>query len=118
MIDMPSDARTRIGALSEGQCRRVDLGVAVVGRPEVLFLDDRPRAWIQKPAGGCGQASRTLAEDVTTVLLTPHYLDGRVATDTTPGILPHARTSVRGQTLMMDVSQSGSGPPRGSGFLT
>jgi ABC-type branched-subunit amino acid transport system ATPase component len=59
MIDMPSDARTRIGALSEGQCRRVDLGVAVVGRPEVLFLDDRPRAWIQKPAGGCGQGSRT-----------------------------------------------------------
>jgi ABC-2 type transport system ATP-binding protein len=37
VIDMAADARTRIGALSGGQRRRVDLGIAIIGQPEMLF---------------------------------------------------------------------------------
>ena len=40
LIDLTSDARTRIGALSGGQRRRVDLGLAIIGQPEMLFLDE------------------------------------------------------------------------------
>ena len=40
VIDLASDARTRIGALSGGQRRRVDLGIAIIGQPELLFLDE------------------------------------------------------------------------------
>jgi ABC-2 type transport system ATP-binding protein len=40
VIDLASDAGTRIGALSGGQRRRVDLGLGIIGRPEVLFLDE------------------------------------------------------------------------------
>ena len=40
LIDLADDAGTKIGALSGGQRRRVDLGLAVIGRPEVLFLDE------------------------------------------------------------------------------
>ena len=40
LIDLASDARTRIGALSGGQRRRVDLGLAIIGQPEMLFLDE------------------------------------------------------------------------------
>ena len=40
VIDMATDARTRIGALSGGQRRRVDLGIAIVGQPEMVFLDE------------------------------------------------------------------------------
>ena len=40
VIDMGADARTRIGALSGGQRRRVDLGIAIIGQPEMLFLDE------------------------------------------------------------------------------
>ncbi|MGH3230852.1 MAG: ABC transporter ATP-binding protein, partial [Streptosporangiaceae bacterium] len=36
LIDLASDARTRIGALSGGQRRRVDLGLAIIGQPEML----------------------------------------------------------------------------------
>ena len=35
LIDLTSDARTRIGALSGGQRRRVDLGLAIIGQPEI-----------------------------------------------------------------------------------
>ena len=40
LIDLAGNAGTRIGALSGGQRRRVDLGLAIIGRPEVLFLDE------------------------------------------------------------------------------
>jgi ABC-2 type transport system ATP-binding protein len=40
VIDMATDARTRIGALSGGQRRRVDLGIAIIGQPQMLFLDE------------------------------------------------------------------------------
>jgi ABC-2 type transport system ATP-binding protein len=98
LIDLASDARTRIGALSGGQRRRVDLGIAITGRPDVLFLDE--------PTTGLDPEARrrlwTVIENLTgagtTVLLTTHYLDeaqhlaakvvvlagGRVVADATP----------------------------------
>jgi ABC-2 type transport system ATP-binding protein len=98
IIDMAPDARTKIGALSGGQRRRVDLGIAIIGRPDMLFLDEpttgldpeaRRRLWV---------AIENLTAEGATVLLTTHYLDeaqhlasrvivladGRVAADATP----------------------------------
>ncbi len=75
VIDMASDARTRIGALSGGQRRRVDLGIAIIGQPQMLFLDEpttgldpeaRRRLWL---------VIESLTAGGTTVLLTTHYLD-------------------------------------------
>ena len=51
LIDLASDARTRIGALSGGQRRRVDLGLAIIGQPEMLFLDE--------PTTGSSPGTRT-----------------------------------------------------------
>jgi ABC-2 type transport system ATP-binding protein len=92
------DAETRVGALSGGQRRRVDVAIGIIGRPEVLFLDEpttgldpeaRRRAWT---------AVENLATTGTTVVLTTHYIDeadhlasrlillarGQVVADTTP----------------------------------
>jgi ABC-2 type transport system ATP-binding protein len=99
MIDLTSDAGTRIGALSGGQRRRVDLGVAVIGRPEMLFLDEPTSGLDPEARKRLWTTIEHLATDGTTVLLTTHYLDeaqhladrvivladGRVAADTTPG---------------------------------
>jgi ABC-2 type transport system ATP-binding protein len=98
LIDLQSRADTRIGQLSGGQQRRVDLGAGIIGRPELLFLDE--------PTTGLDPEARrrihTLIEQLgTTVLLTTHYLDeaerladrllvlraGRLIADTTPGAL-------------------------------
>jgi ABC-2 type transport system ATP-binding protein len=98
LVDLVDDAETRVGALSGGQRRRVDVAIGIIGRPEVLFLDEpttgldpeaRRRAWT---------AVENLASIGTTVVLTTHYIDeanhlanrlillagGKVVADTTP----------------------------------
>jgi ABC-2 type transport system ATP-binding protein len=98
LVDLLDDAETRIGALSGGQQRRVDVAIGIIGQPEVLFLDEpttgldpeaRRRAW---------RAVENLTAGGTTVVLTTHYIDeaehlanrlillagGRVIADTTP----------------------------------
>jgi ABC-2 type transport system ATP-binding protein len=72
-LDEKRDARVK--ALSGGQKRRLDLGVALVGNPDLVFLDE--------PTTGFDPAARRAAWDMiralrslgTTILLTTHYLD-------------------------------------------
>jgi len=98
LVDLADDAETNVGALSGGQRRRVDVAIGIIGRPDVLFLDEpttgldpeaRRRAWT---------AVENLTTTGTTVVLTTHYIDeaehlanrlillvgGRVTADTTP----------------------------------
>jgi ABC-2 type transport system ATP-binding protein len=97
-IDLFEDAGTRIGALSGGQKRRVDLGAAIIGRPEILFLDEPTTGLDPEARRRLWTVIENLAAAGTTVLLTTHYLDeaqhlarrvivvadGRVVADTTP----------------------------------
>lgn len=75
LIDLASDARTRIGALSGGQRRRVDLGIAIIGRPEVLFLDEPTTGLDPEARRHLWAVIGNLTANGTTVLLTTHYLD-------------------------------------------
>ncbi|MFC7613979.1 ABC transporter ATP-binding protein [Actinokineospora soli] len=74
-VDLAHRADVRLRALSGGERRRLDLAMALLNRPEVLFLDE--------PTTGLDPESRLraweivhelLAEGVT-VLLTTHYLE-------------------------------------------
>lgn len=66
---------TRIAKLSGGQRRRVDVALGIIGRPEVLFLDE-PTTGFDPEARRqfWGLLGRVKAEG-TTILLTTHYLD-------------------------------------------
>ncbi|HEY2669484.1 MAG TPA: ABC transporter ATP-binding protein [Rugosimonospora sp.] len=75
MIDLTGDAHTRIGALSGGQRRRVDVAVGVIGRPELLFLDEPTTGLDPEARRELWRVVTRLVDQGTTVLLTTHYLD-------------------------------------------
>ena len=109
LVGLAQQAGQRIGTLSGGQRRRIDLALGIIGRPELLFLDEpttgfdpaaRRRSW-ELIADLCGEG--------TTVLLTTHYLDeaehladrvgvlkaGRLIAEGTPAELIRTETDTR-----------------------
>jgi ABC-2 type transport system ATP-binding protein len=74
-VGLDDKADARVGTLSGGQRRRLDLALGIVGNPELLFLDE--------PTTGFDAAARRKSWELiaelcrlgTTVLLTTHYLD-------------------------------------------
>ncbi|MFV0524593.1 MAG: ABC transporter ATP-binding protein [Acidimicrobiales bacterium] len=102
-VGLTAEIDRRIGQLSGGQQRRVDIASALLGRPELVFLDEptanldvewRSRVW---------ELIEDLAADGTAVLLTTHDIDeaealahrvtmlrnGRVVSSGTTGELLH-----------------------------
>jgi ABC-2 type transport system ATP-binding protein len=74
-LDLLGKRATRVGQLSGGEQRRLDLACALLGDPDVLFLDE--------PSNGLDVESRRRVWDLvallrdrgTAILLTTHYLD-------------------------------------------
>ncbi|MBA0053581.1 ABC transporter ATP-binding protein [Streptomyces sp. AJS327] len=65
----------RVKQLSGGERRRLDLALAVVGRPEVLFLDEPTTGMDAEARHTTQELVRQLQAQGTTVLLTTHYLE-------------------------------------------
>ena len=68
-----ADARAR--TLSGGQKRRLDLGLALIGDPELIFLDEPTTGFDPAARRAAWETIRNLRSLGTTVLLTTHYLD-------------------------------------------
>jgi len=76
VVGLTEHADSRINTLSGGQRRRLDVAIGVVGRPELLFLDE-PTAGFDPEARRefHGLVRRLADDDNTTILLTTHDLD-------------------------------------------
>ena len=68
-----ADVRSR--KLSGGQQRRLDLALALVGDPELMFLDEPTTGFDPKARHGAWETVRRLKQLGKTVVLTTHYLD-------------------------------------------
>lgn len=75
LVGLSEKADARIGHLSGGQRRRVDVALGVVGRPKLLFLDEPTTGFDPEVRRQFWELVRTLAGEGTTILLTTHYLD-------------------------------------------
>ncbi|HEY7693385.1 MAG TPA: ABC transporter ATP-binding protein [Gaiellaceae bacterium] len=72
-LEEKRDARVR--TLSGGQQRRLDLGLGLVGDPEVLFLDEPTTGFDPAARRAAWEVIRSLRSLGKTILLTTHYLD-------------------------------------------
>ena len=76
LVELDAKRDTRTEALSGGQRRRLDLALGLVGRPDVLFLDEPTTGFDPHARRAAWSTIRRLCADSgMTVLLTTHYMD-------------------------------------------
>src|SRR6185437_11549737 len=75
IVGLTEKANARVRTLSGGQKRRLDLGLALVGEPELIFLDEPTTGFDPGARRTAWETIRNLRSLGTTVLLTTHYLD-------------------------------------------
>lgn len=68
-------ADKRVSRLSGGQRRRLDVAIGILGRPEVLFLDEPTVGFDPEARREFHELVHRLADEDTTILLTTHDLD-------------------------------------------
>ncbi|SES39542.1 ABC transporter ATP-binding protein [Lentzea albida] len=75
LVDLVHRASVRVKQLSGGERRRLDLALALLGKPEVLFLDEPTTGLDPESRRNTWELIRSLLRDGVTVLLTTHYLE-------------------------------------------
>ncbi|MEU9705530.1 ABC transporter ATP-binding protein [Streptomyces sp. NPDC047981] len=107
LVGLAHRAKVRIKQLSGGERRRLDLALALLGRPEVLFLDEPSTGLDAEGRRDTWELVRRLRDTGATVLLTTHYLEeaesladrlaimhrGRIVTAGTPAEVTASRPS-------------------------
>jgi ABC-2 type transport system ATP-binding protein len=75
LVGLAEKRDARVKTLSGGQRRRLDLGVALVGDPDLVFLDEPTTGFDPAARRAAWEMIRSLRSLGKTVLLTTHYLD-------------------------------------------
>jgi ABC-2 type transport system ATP-binding protein len=75
LIGLPEKANARVKTLSGGQQRRLDVGLGIIGSPELLFLDEPTTGLDPAARRTTWDLIRTLSSEGTTVVLSSHYMD-------------------------------------------
>ncbi|WP_344751345.1 ABC transporter ATP-binding protein [Gryllotalpicola koreensis] len=74
-VGLSEKADARVNKLSGGQRRRVDVALGIIGRPELLFLDEPTTGFDPEARREFWKLIRGLQAEGTSILLTTHYLD-------------------------------------------
>ncbi len=96
LVSLDAKADARIGTLSGGQKRRVDLALGIVGYPELVFLDEPTTGFDPAARRRSWELVKGLCTEGTTVLLTTHYLDEAEHLADRVGVLTHGKLVAEG----------------------
>jgi len=107
-IHLADDADRAVRTYSGGMKRRLDLAASMVGRPQVLFLDE--------PTTGIDPGSRIdlwdliqdLVDDGTTILLTTQYLDEADRLTDRVGVIDHGKLITEGTPAELKENMGGA----------
>ncbi|MEI6446443.1 MAG: ABC transporter ATP-binding protein [Actinomycetes bacterium] len=94
-LEGKEDARSR--TLSGGQQRRLDLALALIGDPELVFLDEPTTGFDPQARRAAWETIRSLRSLGTTVVLTTHYLDEAQALADRVAIIKDGRIVAEGK---------------------
>ncbi len=75
LVGLEEKANAKSRTLSGGQKRRLDFGVALVGDPELLFLDEPTTGFDPSARRAAWETIRSLRSLGKTILLTTHYIE-------------------------------------------
>jgi len=121
LVGLTDKRRVRVGRLSGGQKRRLDVALALVGDPDLLFLDEPTTGFDPDARHEAWELVRNLRTLGKTILLTTHYMDeaqqladrvaviadGHIISEGTPDTIggrAEASTKIRFRTLSSGLS--------------
>jgi ABC-2 type transport system ATP-binding protein len=116
MLGLSDSADRIVKTYSGGMQRRLDIGIGLVHRPEVLFLDEPTTGLDPEVRAAMWSEIARLADDGLTILLTTHYLEeadhlagriaimerGRIVAEGTPDAL---KRELRGDALQLELTE-------------
>ena len=108
LVGLTEKADARVKTLSGGQQRRLDVGLGIVGNPELLFLDEPTTGLDPSGRRDSWELIRKLVSEGTTVLLTTHYMDEVEALADQVAVLNNAQIVATGTPASLGGRDSGA----------
>jgi ABC-2 type transport system ATP-binding protein len=101
-VGLAEKADDRIGRLSGGQRRRLDVALGIVGQPELLFLDEPTTGFDPQARRHFWELVRDLRDEGTTMVLTTHYLEEAEALADRVAVISRGRIVAEGAPADLD----------------
>ncbi len=101
MVGLGEKSDAKVKRLSGGQQRRLDIGLGIVGNPELLFLDEPTTGLDPAARRTTWDLIRHLAAEGTTVLMSSHYMNEIEALAQRVAVLSHGRVAALGPTASL-----------------
>jgi ABC-2 type transport system ATP-binding protein len=111
LVGLREKADERSRKLSGGQLRRLDFALALIGDPELIFLDEPTTGFDPEARRTAWETIRSLRALGKTILLTTHYLDEAQALADRVAILKDGRVLAIGPPRELGTHPPGTHPP-------